>query len=87
MVDRGIDTLPFLFKLLAAEKPLSIQCHPSLEKAKAEYEIENNNGISKSAPNRNYKDPNHKPELIVAAPSMLALCNFRPYEEIEKLFK
>jgi mannose-6-phosphate isomerase len=69
--------LPFLFKLLAAEKPLSIQAHPSLEQAGEGFERENREGISLEAPERNYKDRNHKPEIISALTGFDALCGFR----------
>ena len=58
----GFDgTLPFLFKVLAAAKPLSIQAHPSLEQAIAGYARENAAGIPIDAPHRNYRDANHQP--------------------------
>ncbi len=75
-------TLPFLFKVLTAAKSLSIQAHPNLEQAGKGYEEENKAGIPIDAPNRNYRDPNHKPELICALTSFLALRGFRPVEEI-----
>ena len=40
------DRLPFLFKVLAADRPLSIQAHPDLIQARAGFEKENNLGIS-----------------------------------------
>ncbi|MDR1445377.1 MAG: mannose-6-phosphate isomerase, class I [Treponema sp.] len=74
--------LPFLFKLLAAEKPLSIQAHPSLEQAGKGFERENRAGVSLEAPERNYKDRNHKPEIICALTGFDALCGFREPEKI-----
>ena len=53
--------LPFLFKLLAAEKPLSIQAHPNSEQAREGWERENRRGLTPDSPERNYRDPNHKP--------------------------
>ncbi|MDR2305373.1 MAG: mannose-6-phosphate isomerase, class I [Treponema sp.] len=83
--------LPFLFKLLAAEKPLSIQTHPSLEKAREGFERENRAGISLEAPERNYKDDNHKPEIISALTGFDALCGFREpgriYRSLESLIR
>lgn len=58
--------LPYLFKVLAAHTPLSIQVHPSKQKAELGFLRENEQGIPLSAANRNYKDPNHKPELVYA---------------------
>ncbi|MCL1991846.1 MAG: mannose-6-phosphate isomerase, class I [Spirochaetes bacterium] len=74
--------LPFLFKLLAAGKPLSIQAHPNLERAKLGYERENKAGLALNDPKRNYKDPNHKPEIICALDTMTLMCGFRKPAEI-----
>ncbi|MEJ5187882.1 MAG: mannose-6-phosphate isomerase, class I [Breznakiellaceae bacterium] len=79
-------TLPFLFKLLAAEQPLSIQVHPSKAQAEAGFARENQEGIPLDAANRNYKDDNHKPEIIAALSPFRALCGFRREEEITTLF-
>ncbi len=69
--------LPYLFKVLAAAKPLSIQAHPSIDQAKEGFEKENRLGISFDAFNRNYKDDNHKPECICALSAFWALNGFR----------
>ncbi|MBC2694249.1 MAG: mannose-6-phosphate isomerase, class I [Desulfobacteraceae bacterium] len=74
--------LPFLFKVLAASKPLSIQAHPSIKLAKQGFEKENRLGIPIDSPNRNYKDENHKPECICALTPFLALYGFRKISEI-----
>ena len=74
--------LPYLFKVLAAEKPLSIQAHPSLNQAKEGFERETGHGIAMDAPNRNYKDENHKPECICALSPFWALYGFRDISEI-----
>jgi mannose-6-phosphate isomerase len=74
--------LPFLFKILAAEKPLSIQAHPNSDQAKAGFKRENQLYIPMDAQNRNYKDQNHKPECICALSSFWALNGFRPIERI-----
>ena len=78
-------TLPFLFKLLAAEKPLSIQAHPNLAQAREGYERENSAGLPLDAPNRSYKDANHKPELIVALTPFAGMCGFRSPAETRRL--
>ena len=80
------DQLPFLVKLLAAAAPLSIQAHPSLEQAKEGFARENAEGIELNSPNRNYKDPNHKPELIVALTEFRALAGFRPVPDTAAFF-
>jgi len=74
--------LPFLFKVLAAVKPLSIQAHPNKDQAKEGYERENRLKIPLSAEIRNYKDNNHKPELICALTGFEGLNGFRKIEEI-----
>ena len=56
--------LPYLFKVLAAAKPLSIQAHPNAHQAREGFERENAQGIPLDAPYRNYRDANHKPECI-----------------------
>lgn len=81
-------TLPFLFKVLAAGSPLSIQAHPAKEQAEAGFARENRAGISLNAENRNYRDSNHKPEIICALyDNFWALCGFRPLSEIIENFK
>ncbi len=74
--------LPFLFKILAAEKPLSIQAHPDAIRAKEGFLRENQMGIPLDAPHRNYRDPNPKPELLCALTPFWALCGFRKIQEI-----
>ncbi|MEV7071079.1 mannose-6-phosphate isomerase, class I [Streptomyces sp. NPDC093990] len=69
--------LPFLLKILAAGAPLSLQVHPDLAQAKAGYEDEERRGIPVDAGHRNYKDANHKPELICALTEFDGLCGFR----------
>ncbi len=78
--------LPFLLKVLAAEKPLSIQCHPGAEKAKLGFERENQKGIPLTAAHRNYRDASHKPELISAITDFWALKGFRPIADIKSAF-
>ncbi|MFI9584172.1 mannose-6-phosphate isomerase, class I [Streptomyces sp. NPDC052236] len=78
--------LPFLFKILAAGAPLSLQVHPNLAQAKEGYAAEESAGIPIDAPHRNYKDANHKPELICALTPFDGLCGFRrPVEAAELL--
>jgi len=79
--------LPFLFKVLSASKPLSIQAHPNKIQAKSGFERENKKGIALDDPERNYRDNNHKPELICALTTMWALKGFRRPVEISELFK
>jgi mannose-6-phosphate isomerase len=73
--------LPFLLKVIAAADPLSLQVHPDNAQAKLGYEIEDADGIDRSAPNRSYRDPYAKPEMIVALTRFEALQGFRPANE------
>jgi mannose-6-phosphate isomerase len=77
--------LPFLLKILAAGAPLSLQVHPNLEQAKEGYEDEELRGIPIDASHRNYKDANHKPELICALTEFDGLCGFRSPDEAAEL--
>jgi mannose-6-phosphate isomerase len=74
--------LPFLFKVLAAARPLSIQAHPTIAQAREGFARENDKGIPLDAPNRNYRDDNHKPEIICALTPFWALNGFRPPDTI-----
>ncbi|MEU9370977.1 mannose-6-phosphate isomerase, class I [Streptomyces avermitilis] len=77
--------LPFLLKILAAGAPLSLQVHPDLEQAREGYEDEEHRGIPIDAGHRNYKDANHKPELICALTEFDGLCGFREPEAAAEL--
>ncbi len=79
-VERFGPRLPFLLKVLAAAEPLSLQAHPSAERAAAGYAEESAAGIPLDAPNRRYKDAEHKPELLWALTPFDALCGFRPLD-------
>ncbi|WP_028023219.1 mannose-6-phosphate isomerase, class I [Enterovibrio calviensis] len=78
--------LPYLFKVLCAEKALSVQVHPSKAQAEAGFAKEEAAGIPLTASVRNYKDPNHKPELVYALTSYTAMNGFRDYAEILAFF-
>jgi mannose-6-phosphate isomerase len=73
--------LPFLLKVLAADQPLSLQAHPSTAQAEAGFAAEEAAGIPRDDPTRTFKDPYHKPELMLALTTFEALCGFRPVEE------
>ena len=85
VAQRFKNRLPYLFKVLAAAKPLSIQAHPSIEQACEGFDRENRLGIPLGAPNRNYKDENHKPECICALTSFWALNGFRKIPDMISL--
>ena len=78
--------LPFLFKILAAAEPLSIQAHPTLEQARSGFAREEAAGIPRDAAGRNYRDNNHKPELIYALTPFWGLRGFRAPGEIQLEF-
>ncbi|MCI0386423.1 mannose-6-phosphate isomerase, class I [Streptomyces sp. CNQ085] len=69
--------LPFLLKVLAAASPLSLQVHPDLAQAREGFADEEERGVPADAPHRNYKDANHKPELLCALTPFTGLCGFR----------
>lgn len=73
-----IRRLPFLFKVLAAAKPLSIQAHPNSDQARDGFERENQMEIPIDAPHRNYRDASHKPEIICALTPFWGLNGFQP---------
>ncbi|MDR2072705.1 MAG: mannose-6-phosphate isomerase, class I [Spirochaetaceae bacterium] len=77
--------LPFLFKFLAAGRALSIQAHPDIEQARKGFEEENRTGIALSAPERNYRDPSHKPEILCPLSPFTAMAGFREPGEAEEL--
>lgn len=79
--------LPFLFKVLCADQPLSIQVHPSKRAAEAGFAKENAAGIPIDAAERNYKDANHKPELVYALTPFQAMNGFRELREIVSLLQ
>jgi mannose-6-phosphate isomerase len=75
--------LPYLLKVLAAASPLSLQAHPTIAQAREGFARENAQGVALDAPNRNYKDAHHKPELLVALEDgFTALCGFRAVSEV-----
>ncbi|MDP8220256.1 MAG: mannose-6-phosphate isomerase, class I [Candidatus Stygibacter frigidus] len=77
--------LPFLFKVLSAAQPLSVQVHPNKEQARAGFKAEEANLLPLDAAIRNYKDKNHKPEMLLALTPFEALVGIRPYAEIVEL--
>lgn len=82
VAERFSNQLPFLFKVLATEKPLSAQVHPNREQAREGYARENKLGIPMDAPDRNYKDSNQKPEILCALTPFQGLQGFRPIEQM-----
>jgi mannose-6-phosphate isomerase len=77
--------LPYLMKVLAVERPLSIQAHPNRELAETGFAAENDAGKAIDAADRSYRDPYHKPEFVVALTDFRALLGFRIPTETEEV--
>ncbi|HVG41576.1 MAG TPA: mannose-6-phosphate isomerase, class I, partial [Chitinophagaceae bacterium] len=84
---KKFDALPYLFKVLDVRQMLSIQVHPNKEWAKKSFENENEKGIPLTAPHRNYKDTNHKPELMVALSDFWLLHGFKPADQLAEILE
>jgi mannose-6-phosphate isomerase len=80
-------SLPYLFKVLDVRQMLSIQVHPSKQSAGKAFEEEEKRGIPVNAPNRNYKDKNHKPELMVALSDFWLLHGFKSENNLLKVLE
>ena len=76
--------LPYLLKVLDVKQMLSIQVHPTKEEAEKGFDKEEAAGIPINAPNRNYKDRNHKPEVMVALSDFWLLHGFKEKNLLEK---
>lgn len=79
--------LPYLLKVLDVRDMLSIQVHPKRIDAQRDFERENADGIPLDAPHRNYKDPNHKPELMVALNDFWLLHGFKPEADLANMLR
>ena len=79
---RFSNELPFLFKILDVRKMLSIQTHPTKAQAELGFAKENAAGIPLDAPHRNFKDDNHKPEIMVALTDFWLLHGFKSEDAI-----
>lgn len=77
--------LPFLFKVLDVKDMLSIQVHPNKEEAEKGFARENAAGIPLDSPNRNYKDDNHKPEMMAALSEFYLLHGFRSESSLKEI--
>ncbi|MEX6691210.1 mannose-6-phosphate isomerase, class I [Danxiaibacter flavus] len=81
-VQKQFGELPYLFKILDVHEMLSIQVHPTKEEAEKGFAAEETVGVPLNAPNRNYKDKNHKPEVMVALSEFWLLHGFKPKDEL-----
>jgi mannose-6-phosphate isomerase len=87
VAERFSNALPFLFKILAADQPLSLQAHPNREQACEGFAQENDLHIPLTAPHRTYKDENHKPEILCALRPFQLLKGFRSAAESSDLME
>ncbi|HEY6082027.1 MAG TPA: mannose-6-phosphate isomerase, class I [Chitinophagaceae bacterium] len=87
VVAKRFGRLPFLFKVLDVHEMLSIQVHPTKAEAEKGFARENAAGIPLHASNRNYKDDNHKPEVMVALSEFWLLHGFLPEEKLRKVLQ
>ncbi|MDP2502853.1 mannose-6-phosphate isomerase, class I [Vibrio splendidus] len=78
--------LPYLFKVLSAGSALSVQVHPNKEEAQTGFAKEDALKIDRKADNRNYRDCNHKPELVYALTAYQAMNGFRSFADIIDIF-
>ncbi|MFT4202677.1 MAG: mannose-6-phosphate isomerase, class I [Chitinophagaceae bacterium] len=86
-VNTQFGELPYLFKVLDVKEMLSIQVHPSKEEAEKGFDAEEKAGIPISASTRNYKDRNHKPEVMVALSEFWLLHGFLPEDKLAKVLE
>ncbi|MBA4166380.1 MAG: mannose-6-phosphate isomerase, class I [Chitinophagaceae bacterium] len=86
-LDEQFEKVPYLMKVQDVEKMLSIQVHPSKEVARIKYKEENAKGIPLDAPHRNYKDENHKPELLSPLSEFYLLHGFKAPVAMDKILK
>lgn len=86
-VEKKFGQLPYLLKAMDVKNMLSIQVHPSKRTAEKEFARENKEGIPLDSPKRNYKDDNHKPEMIVAMSDFWLIHGFKPKEKLTRVLK
>ncbi len=77
--------LPYLFKVLDVREMLSIQVHPTKQEAEKGFEAEEERGVDISSPKRNYKDRNHKPEVMIALSDFWLLHGFKPEKALREV--
>ncbi|KAL0264004.1 UNVERIFIED_CONTAM: hypothetical protein PYX00_011228 [Menopon gallinae] len=80
------DKLDFLFKVLAVQKPLSLQVHPKQEQAVRGFIREEKQKIPRFASQRIYKDSSAKAEMLYALSDFSALTGVRPLQSLVKNF-
>jgi len=84
VAERFDNRLPFLFKILDVSKMLSIQTHPTKKQAEIGFAKEEKAGVPITAKHRNFKDDNHKPEIMIALTDFWLLHGFQQADVIQK---
>lgn len=84
-LESGYGAVPYLMKVQDVAMMLSIQVHPNKEVAARKFREENEKGLAPDAPDRNYKDANHKPELLSPLGDFYLLHGFKPEKAMEKI--
>lgn len=79
--------LPYLFKILDVKEMLSIQVHPTKKEAEKGFDAEEAAGIPITDKKRNYKDRNHKPEVMVALSDFWLLHGFLAADKLTKVLE
>lgn len=83
-VSKQFGGLPYLLKILDVNQMLSIQVHPAKQVAAEGFKREDKMGIARNAYNRNYKDQNHKPEVMLAISEFWLLHGFKQQNLLEE---
>ena len=86
-VQQRFGALPYLLKVLDVRHMLSIQVHPTKAVAAQRFQDEERAGVPRNAPHRNYKDENHKPELMVALSDFWLLHGFKPAAQLRQTWQ
>jgi mannose-6-phosphate isomerase len=86
-VSKAFGHLPFLLKVLDVKDMLSIQVHPSKQNAQIAFDAENEQGIDLASPARNFKDNNHKPELMLALSEFWLLHGFKNPKSLQSILR
>ena len=79
--DVTVDEMPFLVKVLAVERPLSLQAHPDERAATVGHRREDEAGLAMDDPRRSFPDACAKPEMVCAVGRFETLCGFRPIDD------
>ena len=79
-------SLPFLFKVLAINEPLSLQVHPSSALAKEGFALEAIEREHTDPSLLNYKDDKQKDEVLYALTPVTAMVGFKSIEDIRSSF-